>query len=92
MNAPQPSDMIKASKRDLVVSLTQISSEIVDLFKPVAEEISVEMDVMEALARALATISGYKEKLNQRSMLGSFEGYLTIIIRSSVPFRTIRYH
>ena len=82
--------MIKASKRDLVVSLTQVSSEIVELFKPVAEEISNEINVMDALSRALACISGYKDKINQRSMLGSFEGYITVIIRSSIPFRTIR--
>jgi ATP-dependent RNA helicase DDX21 len=64
--------IIKASKRDLLVSLTEVSADIVELFKPVAVEISQELDLEDALSRALACISGYKDRINQRSMMGSF--------------------
>ena len=43
------------------------------------------------MSRALACISGYKDRMVTRSMLGSFEGYITYIIRSSTPFRTVSY-
>jgi len=46
---------------------------------------------MEALARALACISGYKDKLKQRSMLGSFEGYVTYVMKCLNPFRNFGY-
>lgn len=91
ISPPQPVEIIKASKRDLLVSLNQVSNDIVELFKPVAIEISAELDVSDALARALATISGYKDRINQRSMMGSFEGFITYVIRSTTQFRTVSY-
>jgi ATP-dependent RNA helicase DDX21 len=57
----------------------------------VAIEISEELDLQDALSRALACISGYKDRINQRSMMGSFEGYITYVIKSTTPFRTVRY-
>ncbi|CAK90580.1 unnamed protein product (macronuclear) [Paramecium tetraurelia] len=91
ISAPQHQDIIKASSRDLQTSLQVVSKEIVDLFQPVAQEILSRCDPVEALARALACVSGYKDKLQNRSMLGSFEGYITYVLRSSTPFQACGY-
>ncbi|CAD8049607.1 unnamed protein product [Paramecium primaurelia] len=91
ISTPQHQDIIKASSRDLQTSLQVVSKEIVDLFLPVAQEIISRCDPVEALARALACVSGYKDKLQNRSMLGSFEGYLTYVLRTSTPFQACGY-
>ncbi|XP_001347224.1 Nucleolar RNA helicase II (macronuclear) [Paramecium tetraurelia strain d4-2] len=91
ISAPQHQDIIKASSRDLQTSLQVVSKEIVDMFQPVAQEIISRCDPVEALARALACVSGYKDKLQNRSMLGSFEGYITYVLRSSTPFQACGY-
>ena len=50
-----------------------------------------EMDPTEALARALACVSGYKDKLKSRSLMGGFEGYVTYVLRCSTGFRAFGY-
>lgn len=62
-----------------------------DLFEPVAEEIMESLDPKEALARALACVSGYKDKFTTRSMLGSFEGYVTYVLYSKTSFNAVGY-
>lgn len=89
ISPPQHQDIIKASSRDLVLSLQAVSKEIVDLFEPVAEEIMESLDPKEALARALACVSGYKDKFTTRSMLGSFEGYVTYVLYSKTSFNAV---
>ena len=49
------------------------------------------MDPTEALARALACVSGYKDKLKSRSLMGGFEGYVTYVLRSSIAFKAFGY-
>ena len=51
-----------------------------------------EMDPTEALARALACVSGYKDKLKSRSLMGGFEGYVTYVLRCSTAFKAFGYY
>lgn len=48
-------------------------------------------DPEEALCRALAMITGYTQKILQRSLLCSAEGYITIQIHCPRPIRTKSY-
>ena len=50
------------------------------------------MDPTEALARALACVSGYKDKLKSRSLMGGFEGYVTYVLRCSTAFKAFGYY
>lgn len=63
VGAPQPEDLLKASSRDIVLSLRSVSKECSLLFKNVALELIEEVGAEEALARAISYIAGYTEKM-----------------------------
>jgi ATP-dependent RNA helicase DDX21 len=63
VGAPQPEDLLKASSRDIVLSLRSVSTEAAQLFREVADELVEELGAQEALARAIAYISGYTQKM-----------------------------
>lgn len=46
-----------------------------------------EVGAEEALARAISYIAGYTEKMKQRSMLCSMEGFVTYTVKTEKPFR-----
>ncbi|CAD8142270.1 unnamed protein product [Paramecium octaurelia] len=55
------------------------------------QQIKQLCDPVEALARALACASGYKDILQNRSNLETFEGYITYVLRLSTPFQACGY-
>ena len=63
-------------------SLDEVSSEVVELFSPVAERIIEERGAVEALAMALAVMSG-AANMQSRSLLTSAEGFKTYIFRTT---------
>lgn len=91
VGTPQPLDLIKASVRDIVHGLKQVPSEVLPFFESATRELSEELGADKALERALAYISGYTEKLKQRSLLCAFEGWVTFIIKSKMEFRNIGF-
>jgi hypothetical protein len=52
-------DIIKASSRDIAISLKNVSKDALDVFSDVANELIEEVGAVESLSRALAFISGY---------------------------------
>lgn len=50
-------------------------------FSDIANELIKEEGAEIALSKALALISGHTEKVQQRSLLCSMEGYITYIVR-----------
>lgn len=46
-----------------------------------------EVGAEEALARAISYIAGYTEKMKQRSLLCSMEGFVTYLVKTQSPFR-----
>lgn len=91
IGAPQPGDIIKATARDIVQSLKNVSKEILPLFQDIASELIDEIGSVEALSRALALISGHTEKVKQRSLLCAMEGYVTYILETDTEFRAMSY-
>lgn len=57
--APQPTDIVKASARDIVISLKSVSDSVLPHFNDIAKEMIDEVgDPVIALSKALAYISG----------------------------------
>lgn len=44
------------------------------------------MGDVKAVSLALALLSGYTQPFKARSLLGGFEGYTTVVVRSQKPF------
>jgi hypothetical protein len=84
---PQPSDILAATLTSITHSLNAVPSTILPLFNSAANSLLSEQTPVEALSRALALISGYKQELKQRSLLCGFEGWITLKIESAVEFR-----
>jgi ATP-dependent RNA helicase DDX21 len=91
IGAPQPVDIIKANARDIVISMKNVPQEVLPLFTDIADELTEELGVREALCRALALISGCTEKFKQRSLLCSVEGYITYLAENKIDFRSPSY-
>lgn len=53
--------------------------------------IEEEGNPVKALSKALAYISGDTQKISQRSLLNSADGYITYILKSPVEFNAIGY-
>ncbi|XP_032229762.2 nucleolar RNA helicase 2 [Nematostella vectensis] len=80
IGAPQPVDIIKASAEDAKRFLEQIPSDVLDYFRDAAEKLIEDKGAIDAVAAALAQISGTTE-IKSRSLLTSQEGYTTYILR-----------
>lgn len=91
VGTPQPIDIIKASVRDIIQGLKQVSNDVLPLFDAAADELIKDLGPKDSLARALAYISGHTEKLKQRSLLCAFEGWVTFIVNSQTEFRNIGF-
>lgn len=89
---PQPVDIVRASARDIVISLKSVKDAVLPHFMDIAKEmIDSEGNPAKALAKALAYISGNTEKISQRSLLNSSEGYITYVLKSPVEFTAMGY-
>lgn len=82
IGAPQADDVVRANARDVTSALSQVSKEVLGHFEESVESILLEYDSKEALARALAIISGYTQGIKNRSMLSGGEGYVTFVVES----------
>ena len=91
IGAPQPQELMKSACKDIVTSLKSVSNDCISLFKEASDELIEEIGASDALSRAIAYISGYTQKMKQRSLLCSVDGYVTYIIRVPETFRTMSY-
>lgn len=91
IGVPQPADIIKASARDVVQSLEKVNPEVLELFEDVSNELVERFGAKEALKRAFAYISGTTEKVKQRSLLCSAEGFITYCLESEETINYVAY-
>lgn len=82
VGAPQADEIMKANARDITNSLSQVNTEVITHFEENVENILKQYDPKEALARALAIISGYTKGIKRRSLLSGAEGCLTYVIET----------
>ena len=85
---PQPIDIVKASARDIVISLKQVEGGVLQYFNDIAEEMIAEEGAVTALSKALAFISGNTKKISQRPLLCSIEGYITYLVKAPTEYQS----
>uniref|UniRef100_A0A8D0L3Q5 RNA helicase n=1 Tax=Sphenodon punctatus TaxID=8508 RepID=A0A8D0L3Q5_SPHPU len=90
IGVPTASDIIQASSEDAIRFLDSVPPSAIDSFIPTAQRLVEEKGAVEALAAALAHISG-ATAIEQRSLLDSSVGYTTMILQTSVEMRHISY-
>ena len=91
IGSPQPSDIMRASARDVGLSLDNVSPDVLGYFADTVKEITERFSPDEAIARAIAIISGYTQTVKQRSLLCAVEGYITYIMEVDEVVRSTSY-
>uniref|UniRef100_G1MI16 RNA helicase n=1 Tax=Ailuropoda melanoleuca TaxID=9646 RepID=G1MI16_AILME len=90
IGVPSATEIIKASSKDAIRLLDSVPPTAVSHFKQSAEKLIEEKGAVEALAAALAHISG-ATSVDQRSLINSDAGFVTMILRCSIEMPNISY-
>ncbi|KAL6466372.1 hypothetical protein MHYP_G00241760 [Metynnis hypsauchen] len=90
VGVPTANDIIKSSSKDAVRYLDSVPPAAVEYFRSAAEKLIDERGPVEALAAALAHISG-ATSLEQRSLLNSDAGCTTLVLNCSQEMHNIGY-
>ncbi|XP_051009100.1 nucleolar RNA helicase 2 [Acomys russatus] len=90
IGVPSATEIIKASSKDAIRLLDSVPPTAISHFKQSAEKLIEEKGAVEALAAALAHISG-ATAVDQRSLINSQAGFVTMILRCSIEMPNISY-
>ncbi|ELW65741.1 Nucleolar RNA helicase 2 [Tupaia chinensis] len=90
IGVPSATEIIKASSKDAIRLLDSVPPTAISHFKQSAEKLIEEKGAVEALAAALAHISG-ATSVDQRSLINSNVGFVTMILRCSIEMPNISY-
>ncbi|XP_057591149.1 nucleolar RNA helicase 2 [Hippopotamus amphibius kiboko] len=90
IGVPSATEIIKASSKDAIRLLDSVPPSAIGHFKQSAEKLIEEKGAVEALAAALAHISG-ATSVDQRSLINSDAGFVTMILRCSIEMPNISY-
>ncbi|XP_067996273.1 nucleolar RNA helicase 2-like isoform X1 [Melanerpes formicivorus] len=90
VGVPTATDVINASSNDAKKLLEAIPPAAVDYFRKSAQELIDEKGAVAALAAALAHISG-AAYVQQRSLLNSTAGFVTMVLKCSIEMHTMGY-
>ncbi|XP_062957771.1 nucleolar RNA helicase 2 [Cynocephalus volans] len=90
IGVPSATEIIKASSKDAIRLLDSVPPTAISHFKQSAEKLIEEKGAVEALAAALAHISG-ATSVDQRSLINSDVGFVTMILKCSIEMPNISY-
>ncbi|OXB63882.1 hypothetical protein ASZ78_004177 [Callipepla squamata] len=90
IGVPSATDIIKASSNDAKKCLDAIPPSAIEYFRQSARELIEEKGAVDALAAALAHISG-ASSIQQRSLLNSTAGFVTMVLQCSIEMRSMSY-
>ncbi|KAK1333734.1 hypothetical protein QTO34_006121 [Cnephaeus nilssonii] len=90
IGVPSATEIIKASSKDAIRFLDSVPPTAISHFKQSAEKLIEEKGAVEALAAALAHISG-ATSVDQRSLINSEAGFVTMILKCSIEMPNISY-
>uniref|UniRef100_A0A8C3LQV6 RNA helicase n=1 Tax=Chrysolophus pictus TaxID=9089 RepID=A0A8C3LQV6_CHRPC len=90
IGVPSATDIIKASSDDAKKCLDAVPPSAIDYFRQSARELIEEKGAVDALAAALAHISG-ASSIQQRSLLNSTAGFVTMVLQCSIEMRSMSY-
>jgi len=82
IGTPQLEQLVEVGAQEACRAIDDVHGDMVTLFTPRARELIESSSAEEALAAALAVISGYDKPQQQRSLLSSQVGYITVEIKS----------
>ncbi|XP_019635969.1 PREDICTED: nucleolar RNA helicase 2-like [Branchiostoma belcheri] len=86
INAPQPDDIVKAAANDSARAIEEVPDKMLTHFQEAAEKLIAEKGAVNAVAAALAVMSGSTE-IKKRSLLNADEGYTTLLFHTDRPVR-----
>ncbi|CAO3609249.1 unnamed protein product [Cunninghamella blakesleeana] len=78
MSAPRPEDIIKATTEDCFKSIDSVNPDVLHYFTESAKQLIEKHGAEEAVASALAFMTGYHKGVPSRSLLTSMEGQTTL--------------
>ncbi|XP_043332697.1 ATP-dependent RNA helicase DDX50 isoform X2 [Cervus canadensis] len=81
VGVPSTMDLVKSKSMDAIRSLASVSYAAVDFFRPSAQRLIEEKGAVDALAAALAHISG-ASSFEPRSLITSDKGFVTMTLES----------
>ncbi|XP_074730360.1 nucleolar RNA helicase 2-like [Strix uralensis] len=90
VGVPTATDIIKASSKDAIRCLDSVPETAIEYFRESARLLIQEKGPVNALAAALAHISG-ATSIEQRSLLNSDAGFVTMILRCSEEINNMSY-
>uniref|UniRef100_A0A8C3KIA9 RNA helicase n=1 Tax=Calidris pygmaea TaxID=425635 RepID=A0A8C3KIA9_9CHAR len=90
VGVPTATDIIKASSKDAIRCLDSVPHTAIEYFKESARRLIQEKGPVNALAAALAHISG-ATSIEQRSLLNSDAGFVTMILHCSEEINNMSY-
>ncbi|XP_064418689.1 nucleolar RNA helicase 2 isoform X2 [Latimeria chalumnae] len=90
VGVPTTAEIIRASSKDASKFLDSVPVAAIEYFRKSAEQLIEEKGAVEALAAALAHISG-ATSIEQRSLLSSDAGFVTMMLTCSVEMHNIGY-
>ncbi|CAO3699093.1 unnamed protein product [Rhizopus stolonifer] len=80
LSAPRPEDIIEATTEDAFKSIDLVKPEVLTFFEKPAQELIEKHGALNAVAAALAFMTGYHQGVPSRSLLTSQEGHTTLLI------------
>ncbi|XP_036378821.1 nucleolar RNA helicase 2 [Megalops cyprinoides] len=90
VGVPSANEIIKSSSKDAVKYLDSVPTAAIEYFREAAQQLIEQRGAVEALAAALAHISG-ATAIEQRSLLNSDAGYTTMLLKCSQEMHSITY-
>ncbi|XP_068927576.1 nucleolar RNA helicase 2 [Petaurus breviceps papuanus] len=90
VGVPSASEIIKASSKDAIRFLDSVPPAAINNFRQTAQKLIDEKGAVEALAAALAHISG-ATTVEQRSLINSDVGFVTMVLQCSIEMHNIGY-
>ncbi|KAL0584290.1 hypothetical protein ABG067_005791 [Albugo candida] len=88
---PTQEELIKVSAEKAFVSMSQVDPTMISIFREKAQEILDEQEPIEALAAALACITGHVTPPRPHSIMSGAPDYVTVLFSSSKEIRAKGY-
>lgn len=91
INPPQRNDIITASVRDIETNLIKIDESSMGLFNEASKRLLTNFGPENLTCRLLAMLSGFTDKVKNRSLLCGAEGFVTYTMKFNKTFNHIGY-
>lgn len=89
--APQPADIVSASALAVMEDVADVDDKVFPLFEDAAKKLIEEMGAQEALAAALACLTGHTKEMRSRSLLSNSDDFVTCQFQADQPIMSTGY-